>query len=241
MHSRGDKWQPASTDLDTYAKPAHLPPHGSPRPHAAKQAQGGSGNGRALSQERLGLHPSAMARRTELRLPCALTLDTWQHIGQQIFLITDSTAWWLGDWLIFGEDKFPDRYQEAVSRTALNYQTLRNYAWIARKFEPSRRRDKLSFQHHVEVAGLCPEDQDSFLAQAERLRWSRNELRRHVRQHLQQKASPEEKTVVSVQLALNPDRVACWQEAANQAGCPLPDWIASAADQAAESIRNCQC
>src|SRR6266478_2837833 len=115
MRSRADKWQPASTDLDTCAKPAHLPPHGSPRPNAPNKAQGGNGNGRALSQERLGLHPSAMARRTELRLPCGLTLDTWQHIGQQIFLITDSTAWWLGDWLVFGEDKFPERYQEAIA------------------------------------------------------------------------------------------------------------------------------
>jgi len=224
---------------DVSAVSAHL---GRPsrRSHTVDAARSHPDNGKAISHQRLALHPSATARRTELRLPPGLTLDSWQRIGQQIFLITDSAAWWLGDWIVFGEDTFPDRYQEAITRTSLNYQTLRNYAWIARKFDPSRRRDKLSFQHHVEVARLSSEDQNIFLDRAERMHWSRNELRHRVRQHLRKQVRSAETKIVSVQLELNPDRVARWQEAANHAGCPLPEWIASVADHAAETIPPCE-
>jgi hypothetical protein len=45
----------------------------------------------------------------------------------------------------------------------------------------SRRRDKLSFQHHAEVAPLPEPDQDLWLNRAERLGWSLSELRRQLR------------------------------------------------------------
>jgi len=160
-------------------------------------------------------------------------LETWQHIGHQIFLISDSSAWWLGDWLVFGQQQFPDRYGQAIARTSLDYQTLRNYAWVARKFAPSRRRDKLSFQHHVEVAALPIADQDRFLAQAERMGWSRNELRRQVRRHLEPSICCADAKAVSVLLTLEPGRAASWQAAAERATCALPEWIASVVDAAA--------
>ena len=52
---------------------------------------------------------------------------------------------------------------------------------VARLFELSGRRDKLSFQHHAEVCALLPAQQDRRLDQAEGEGWSRNELRRHLR------------------------------------------------------------
>jgi hypothetical protein len=43
------------------------------------------------------------------------------------------------------------------------YQTCRNAASIANAFELSRRRDNLSFKHHVEVAALPSDEADALL------------------------------------------------------------------------------
>src|SRR5437588_8464809 len=97
-------------------------------------------------ENRLKVNGAARTRRTSLELPAQLPMETWKHIGIQISTIYDSVTWWLGDWLIYGEDKYPDRYVRAIKETSFNYQTLRNYAWVARRFPPSRPRDRLSFQ-----------------------------------------------------------------------------------------------
>jgi hypothetical protein len=131
--------------------------------------------------EGLSLSSAVAARRTALRLPEDLPLVSWRRIGRQINLIGDSSQWWLADWLVYGQARFPDRYKQAVAETSLEYQTLRNYAWVARRFEMSRRRDKVSFQHHAEVAALPEPDQDLWLNRAERLGWSLSELRRQLR------------------------------------------------------------
>ncbi|MFC7100812.1 LmbU family transcriptional regulator [Nonomuraea rubra] len=93
-------------------------------------------------------------RRTSLTLPKKMSIEAWKKVGQQIWRISDSSTWWLGDWLVYGQRRFPDRYQRAIEETSLDYQTLRNYAWVARKFSPGRRRASLSLQHHAEVAAL---------------------------------------------------------------------------------------
>jgi len=107
--------------------------------------------------------------------PERLSLADWKRIGEQIFLISNSSSWWLGDWLVYGQDKFPDRYRIAISEAKLDYQTLRNHAWVARKFPLSRRRDTLSFQHHLEVAALPEADQDIWLERAACFKWSKAE------------------------------------------------------------------
>jgi hypothetical protein len=113
-----------------------------------------------------------------------LNFRDWESIGERLFSMADSTAWWIADWLLFGESAFMDRYEEAIRRTSLSYQTLRNYAWVARQFELSRRRDKLSFGHHAEVAALPIPEQDFWLRKTEEHNWSRNRLRAEVRNSL---------------------------------------------------------
>jgi len=102
----------------------------------------------------------------------------------QLAVIVNTTGWWLGDWLIYGQDNYEGRYKEAIERTSLDYQTLRNYAWVARAFSVSRRRDTLSFAHHAEVAGLSDPEQDFWLRTAASSRWSRNRLRAEVKTSL---------------------------------------------------------
>lgn len=127
----------------------------------------------------------AKVQKLGMMFPRNLSERSWERIGASLRELTNSSAWWLADWLIFGEATYGSRrYREAIERTGLDYQTLRNYAWVARRFEYQRRRDSLSFAHHAEVARLSSPEQDYWLRKAEQQKWSRNELRRAVRASL---------------------------------------------------------
>lgn len=116
-----------------------------------------------------------------LHLPQELPFDSWLRVGAQLAKIASSSAWCLGDWLIYGQVAYKGRYREAVERTSLDYQTLRNYAWVARRFSLSRRRDSLSFAHHAEVAALAEVEQEFWLRKALELGWPVKQLRQQVR------------------------------------------------------------
>ncbi|MFD8980639.1 LmbU family transcriptional regulator [Streptomyces sp. NPDC059564] len=127
----------------------------------------------------------ATVRKSGMILPQNLPERSWERIGTDLRELVNSSAWWLADWLIYGESTYGwRRYKEAIERTGLDYQTLRNYAWVARRFDHHRRRDGLSFAHHAEVARLAPPEQDYWLRKAEQQKWSRNELRKWVRASL---------------------------------------------------------
>ncbi|MFC9975278.1 LmbU family transcriptional regulator [Spirillospora sp. NPDC127200] len=136
--------------------------------------------GPRTTADRLGIGRGAVTRRTGLQLRDDMSFVAWKRLGRQLHLIADSAPWWLGDWLIYGETLFSDRYRQAIEGTGLDYQTLRNYAWVARRFPLSRRRDRLSFAHHAEVAALSDSEQDYWLDLAEKEGYSRNGLRRRI-------------------------------------------------------------
>jgi hypothetical protein len=192
------------------------------RATAATNAANGSG--------RFKIHGAARTGRTRLELPSRIPIEMWKHIGLQISTIGDATAWWLGDWLIYGEDKYPDRYLRAISETVFNYQTLRNYAWVARRFPPSRRRDTLSFQHHAEVAALESGEQDRWLDEAVKHGWSRNRLRHHL-QAERRGNTPRIETVLRVRAS--EEQRGRWETAAERSHRPLAEWVVEALDSAA--------
>lgn len=126
----------------------------------------------------------------------------------------------------------------------LDYQTLRNYAWVARRFRSSRRRDSLSVQHHIEVAALSDEEQDAWLDRAERFSWSRNKLRAMVKTDrevgVQGMASADPPTAskqspVAFQLNISRERKQLWADAAARAKLDLVEWMESVLDRAARS------
>jgi hypothetical protein len=127
-----------------------------------------------------------------IQFPRQLPYDAWLGIGRQLAAASSSSAWCLGDWLMYGEEAYSGRYRDAIEQTSLDYQTLRNYVWVARRFAPSRRRDGLSFAHHAEVAGLAEHEQDFWLHKAEEFSWSRNRLRREVRASLAERAAADD-------------------------------------------------
>jgi hypothetical protein len=170
---------------------------------------------------------------TALQLRTGIQFDDWLEVGRQISLIASASGWWLGDWLVYGQRTYRERYRTALDATPLDYQTLRNYAWVARRFDQSRRRGRLSFQHHAEVASMAEPDQDIWLQRAERLGWSRNELRRQLGVARRRTLAAGEETTIVVRMQVGAPRERRWREAASAANQELGDWLASAADDAA--------
>ncbi|MGL5827491.1 MAG: LmbU family transcriptional regulator [Nocardioides sp.] len=208
----------------------------------------------------LQLAGSAFLKRSSMTLPPSMPQQVWEDIGAQLATVWHSSAWWLGDWLIYGETVYSGRYQEAIERTGLDYQTLRNYAWVARRFDHARRRDELSLAHHAEVARLPAPEQDYWLRKAVQEQWSRNRLRKEVRASLVERddvaTAVAEGTVgdkarahtppivpsasvgahpdqVALELELQPDELNRYVQAAESCGLSVSDWAAGVLQTAA--------
>jgi hypothetical protein len=123
---------------------------------------------------------------TYLSLPEGLPYAEWEKIGKTLWQMHKAWQWWFSDWWAYGERVYGELASQALAADA-NYQTLANTLWVGRQFEPSRRRETLSFRHHSEVAALEPAQQDELLDRAEAEHLSTRELREIV-----QGAKPEE-------------------------------------------------
>jgi len=220
-----------------------------------RESSSGVPNGNRQSVALLKVHPAIQLKESGLLFSSSPSLDAWEAIGRQILSVVESSTWWIADWLAYGEEVFQDRYLEAVKRTNLNYQTLRNYVWVARRFEHSRRRDTLSFGHHAEVAALDAAEQEYWLRKADELSWSRNQLRREVRASLREREggdiSPEgngagpcrgggQATLIPVKVAcrtlmleLTDEQVARFSTAADALHLSLDAWATTVLEAAA--------
>lgn len=179
-----------------------------------------------------------VATRIGLRLSGTLSFDNWQRTGSQISKLADLSSWCLGDWLAYGECQYTSRYRRAVEIVGLNYQTLRNYAWVARRFDLSRRRDNLSFQHHMEVAKLPPAEQDWWLDKATEHGWTTSRLRQRIRAGRSADNSEDNSGSVGVlvpRLKAEQERIDRWRVAAEQANMDFLAWMTASLDRAASN------
>jgi hypothetical protein len=195
--------------------------------------QAGRRDGRPLPARTRPSPASVRSSRTGMRFDPLTTVDVWKAIGARVAMYSEASSWWLGDWLAFGQVKYGRRYKEGVAVTGLDYGTLRNYATVARRFELSRRRDDVSFQHHAEVCALADGEQDRWLELAAANRWSKTELRRRLRAALVGETGDER--IGSLRIALEPAREAVWRAAARRSDCALETWVTQVVDAAARS------
>ncbi|WP_267883664.1 LmbU family transcriptional regulator [Streptomyces sp. NRRL S-920] len=215
-----------------------------------------------------GTHPrtqsdaSALVTRRGLLLPKRMAFEKWVGVGSYLSNIMSASSWCLGDWLVYGEASFNGRYRDAIELTSLDYQTLRNHAWVARCYPMSRRREKLSFTHHAEVASLSGPEQDFWLGKAEEHGWSAKKLRREVKDSLAERGgrknekrqsgrelnegqkSGEETAAstdgaVSLKVSVPADRLEFCRATAKRLGLDLEAWAAQTLMAAAEaSVRS---
>ncbi|MEU9169208.1 LmbU family transcriptional regulator [Streptomyces sp. NPDC048420] len=174
-------------------------------------------------------------------MPPDLSFADWASAGRKLARIADATCWCLGDWLAHGQTRFRGRYQRAAEEVGLNSQTLRNYAWLARKFSHDRRRPALSLQHHAEVAPLPVPEQDHWLRLAEERSWSRNELRRRIRT-TRTAGTPGKPAPDSAArpgrlppLPVTVEEVTRWHSAAEQRATDLSTWMVQTLNDAARN------
>ncbi|HVQ96746.1 MAG TPA: LmbU family transcriptional regulator [Mycobacteriales bacterium] len=171
-----------------------------------------------------------------LQIPAALTFDEWERAGRQLSGIQDSSSWWLGDWLVYGKDHYADRYQRGIRAAGLQYQTLRNYAWVSRRFALHHRRAALTFQHHAELASLPVDEQELWLDRAEQMHWTTKQLRgaiRLAREDATREGKPAE-IETTRRLTVPGNRIQWWHRAAAESGIEFEQWVLAALDHAAE-------
>ncbi|MFG2485151.1 LmbU family transcriptional regulator [Streptomyces virginiae] len=178
-----------------------------------------------------------LTTKVGLQMPAGMSFEDWEKAGRQLSGIVDSSSWWLGDWLVYGKDHYTDRYQRGIRAAGLQYQTLRNYAWVSRRFDFGRRRGALSFQHHAELASLRRDEQESWLDRAERRKWTTKQLRSALRAAREgdgegeaQVRAPAESTR---RLEVPGSRLQWWHEAAEREGVDFERWVLVALDSAA--------
>lgn len=105
----------------------------------------------------------------------------WAAVGQRLGGIGRCSQWWIGDWVRYGSARWGERYAVAARITGYDAHSLRNMVWISSRFEPSRRRDNLTWSHHASVATLEPYEQDRWLDRAATEKFSVSDLRVELR------------------------------------------------------------
>jgi len=88
----------------------------------------------------------------------------------------------LGDLLLRGEQAFgDDAYAKASAVAGLDPETLRHYAWVAKKVPEQARHAELSFSHHRQVAILGLGEQMAWLTRAHAEKLSVAQLKEAIR------------------------------------------------------------
>jgi hypothetical protein len=110
-----------------------------------------------------------------------MSFEEWVAHGRRLGVMGRGVGWWIGDWLRFGNAAYGERYAAASRMTGYDRQSLMNMVYVASRVEPSRRREKLSFSHHAEIAVFDPAEQDEWLERAERDQLSVRDLREAIK------------------------------------------------------------
>lgn len=110
-----------------------------------------------------------------------LNYEEWAALGARIAHHEHALRWAIGDWLLYGQDRFRD-YRAAVLATGLHEHSLAVCATVARQVPRERRHPGLSWSHHDEVAALAGRDQTRLLRLAEGEGLSKMALRALIRQ-----------------------------------------------------------
>lgn len=97
-------------------------------------------------------------------------IEQWLKVGTILQGINVGYQWWVGDWLAFGEAKFADKVEQGMQLTGRTENTLRQWAWTAKRFAPEERTHDVSFGHYHTTASVknkAPDVAMKLLANAE--------------------------------------------------------------------------
>jgi len=112
-----------------------------------------------------------------------VAFEEWEQLGKVLQRFEASIQWLIGDWMAYGERTWGQTYEQVGEVTGYNVKSLYQYAWVSRNVDFSIRIEKLSFGHHVLVAGLEPQQQQQWLEYADANDLSVSQLRQAMTQN----------------------------------------------------------
>jgi hypothetical protein len=103
---------------------------------------------------------------THLALPLRLKFDDWVSVIRGLSNCEQSIMFWLGDAMVYGEDRFNDQWSQILDESGYAQGTINNAMYVSRRVKPEDRRPELKYGHHYAVASLEPRQQRHWLARA---------------------------------------------------------------------------
>jgi len=122
-----------------------------------------------------------------------LSFDRYEKIGGYLGAMNRACSWWLGDWLLYGEGTYGERFAQAITATGLHEETLRSRMFVCGQVPPSRRKATLRFSVHALVAKLPPKQQSYWLDKTEKQNWTATELTAAMRDERYKERDKQEK------------------------------------------------
>lgn len=113
-----------------------------------------------------------------VQIPEGISADSWSALGDVLLRLNGAIQWLIGDWLNYGSRVWGKTYDEVAAATGYEVPTLYNLASVCARVQFSLRNEKLSFTHHMLVAGQQPVMQQYWLTKAEDEHWTAAQLRR---------------------------------------------------------------
>ena len=110
--------------------------------------------------------------------PAAADREAWIAAGQALARDRSEASWEFADWLAAGHEAWgKEAMKVAAEATGATPGKISHYLKTATVYPPLRRRNSLTFSHHMEVARLPEADADHVLDEAEAEGWSHREIR----------------------------------------------------------------
>ncbi len=129
----------------------------------------------AINDPKFSITPTGIQFNEEL------SFEEWDSLGKKLAPIGKSIGLIIGDWINYGEKRYGEKYEDALNRTGLAYNTLRHYAYVARNVEMCVRTHNLDFCIHASVAKLkTAEEKQHWLDMAEKHDLSVRRLRKSI-------------------------------------------------------------
>jgi len=123
-------------------------------------------------------HGPFTATPTGLIVTAPVPYEVWEAYGGALRRVESSLQWVIGDWLVYGEDTYGEKYAQATSVwPGKSIERIKRYAWASQCVPKFLRKQSLSWSHHLEVGALDSADQKMWLDRAEKEGWSVRELR----------------------------------------------------------------
>lgn len=109
--------------------------------------------------------------------PVDMDFDTFQRIGNTFQQIKYSLSYWLGDWLVAGEERFGDAAYQAVPESGKSHETLLKFRAVAFRIPKEIRQSSLTWTHSFYCAYIPEEQRGPLLEIAANVGLSSRELK----------------------------------------------------------------